>query len=220
MAELKTDVRYIKGIGEQRAKALNKLGIATLQDLISWFPRRYDDRREAKRIADLVPDEYACVSAMVAAEPKINRIRKGMELVKVRAVDDSGTLDVTFFNQTWLKDHLKPGETYVFYGKAEGNLLRHGCVPNPDQTGKQQCKQRDHNHSGHDAASPVGAEHMKEPLPAVLFSLAVSPVHGIVESSKGCAGGGNGETSQQPEQTEENAVRDPAHGDHQGVVGV
>ena len=124
MAELKTDVRYIKGIGEQRAKALNKLGIATLRDLISWFPRRYDDRREAKRIADLIPDEYACVLAMVAAEPKINRIRKGMELVKVRAVDDSGTLDVTFFNQTWLKDHLKPGETYVFYGKAEGNLLR------------------------------------------------------------------------------------------------
>ena len=124
MAELKTDVRYIKGIGEQRAKSLSKLGIVTLQDLISWFPRRYDDRRESKRIAELTPGETACVTAMVAAEPKINRIRKGMELVKVRAVDDTGTLEVTFFNQTWLKDHLKSGEIYVFYGKAEGNLLR------------------------------------------------------------------------------------------------
>ena len=38
MADLTTDVRYIKGIGEQRAKALNKLGICTLRDLISWFP--------------------------------------------------------------------------------------------------------------------------------------------------------------------------------------
>ena len=38
MADLKTDVRYIKGIGEQRAKALGKLGIHTLRDLISWFP--------------------------------------------------------------------------------------------------------------------------------------------------------------------------------------
>ena len=44
MADLNTDVRYIKGIGEQRAKALGKLGIATLRDLISYFPRAYDDR--------------------------------------------------------------------------------------------------------------------------------------------------------------------------------
>ena len=55
MADLTTDVRTIKGIGEQRAKALNKLGITTLRDLISWFPRRYEDRTQVKRIADLVP---------------------------------------------------------------------------------------------------------------------------------------------------------------------
>ena len=53
MADLNTDVRYIKGIGEQRAKALGKLGIATLRDLISYFPRAYDDRSALRRIADL-----------------------------------------------------------------------------------------------------------------------------------------------------------------------
>ena len=124
MADLTTDIRSIKGIGEQRAKALNKLGITTLRDLISWFPRKYDDRRQAKRIADLVPGESACVAAMIAAEPKVSHIRKGMDLVKVRAVDESGVLDITFFNQTWLKNQLIQGETYIFYGKAEGNLLR------------------------------------------------------------------------------------------------
>lgn len=124
MADLYTDVRYIKGIGEQRAKALNKLGIATLHDLISWFPRKYDDRTQAKRIADLVPGEAACVEAMIASEPKVSHVRRGMDLIKVRAVDDSGVLDVTFFNQTWLKSSLQVGETYIFYGKAEGNLLR------------------------------------------------------------------------------------------------
>ena len=124
MAELTTDVRYIKGIGEQRAKALNKLGIANLRDLISWFPRTYDDRRQAKRIADLIPGEAACVSAMIASAPKVSHIRKGMDLVKVRAVDETGVLDITFFNQTWLKNSLVQGETYIFYGKAEGNLLR------------------------------------------------------------------------------------------------
>ena len=124
MADLTTDIRSIKGIGEQRAKALNKLGITTLRDLISWFPRKYDDRRQARRIADLVPGESACVAAMIAAEPKVSHIRKGMDLIKVRAVDESGVLDVTFFNQTWLKNQLIQGETYIFYGKAEGNLLR------------------------------------------------------------------------------------------------
>lgn len=124
MADLATDVRYIKGIGEQRAKALSKLGITTLRDLIAWFPRKYDDRRQTKRIVDLIPGESACVAAMIASPPTVSHIRKGMDLVKVRAVDESGVLDVTFFNQTWLKNQLHQGETYIFYGKAEGNLLR------------------------------------------------------------------------------------------------
>ena len=55
---------------------------------------------------------------MIAAEPKVSHIRKGMDLIKVRAVDESGVLDITFFNQTWLKNQLIQGETYIFYGKA------------------------------------------------------------------------------------------------------
>jgi len=137
MADLTTDVRFIKGIGEQRAKALNKLGIATLRDLIGWFPRKYDDRRAAKRIADLTPGETACVSAMIASPPTVSHIRKGMDLIKVRAVDESGTLDVTFFNQTWLKNQLQVGQTYIFYGRAEGNLLRKTMAsPIVEQEGK------------------------------------------------------------------------------------
>ena len=124
MADLNTDVRYIKGIGEAKAKALGKLGIFTLGDLIGWFPRRYEDRRETRPISSLIPGETACVAAMIASEPKVSHIRKGMDLVKVRAVDDTGALDVTFFNQSWLKNQLRGGETYIFYGRAEGSLLR------------------------------------------------------------------------------------------------
>ena len=124
MTELAADVRYIKGVGEQRAKALQKLNIFTLQDLISYFPRAYDDRREFRRIKDLRPGESACVEAVVAAEPVLSRVRRGLELVKLRAVDETGALDVTFFNQTYMKNNLHAGETYTFYGKAEGDLLR------------------------------------------------------------------------------------------------
>ena len=124
MADLNTPVEEIRGIGPQRAKALGKLGIQTLRDLIAWFPRKYDDRTVTRRIAELVPGESACVAAMVATAPAISHIRRGMDLVKLRAVDESGVLDVTFFNQTWLKNSLRVGETYIFCGRAEGNLLR------------------------------------------------------------------------------------------------
>ena len=139
MSDLSRDVRYIKGIGEQRAKALAKLNIHTLRDLLTWFPRKYDDRRAAKRIAELQPGEAACVEAMIAAPPTLSRIRKGLDLVKLRAVDESGTLDVTFFNQSWLKNNLCHGESYTFYGKAEGNLLRRQMTnPVVEEAGKRE----------------------------------------------------------------------------------
>ena len=124
MADLSTNVQFIRGIGPQKAKALSKLGITTLRDLIAWFPRRYEDRTALRHIAELQNGETACVAAMVAAPPTLAHIRKGMDLIKVRAVDETGVLDVTFFNQTWLKNNLRQGETYIFCGRAEGSLLR------------------------------------------------------------------------------------------------
>ena len=128
MADLSTDVRYVKGVGEQRAKALARLGIHTLRDLISYFPRAYEDRRTFKRVIDLQPGENACVRAMVAADPTLSRVRKGLELVKLRAVDETGALDITFFNQAYRKNDLRRGETYIFFGRAEGSLLRKTMV--------------------------------------------------------------------------------------------
>ena len=124
MPELSTNVRYIKGVGEQRAKALARLGVRTLGDLLNYFPRAYEDRTAVRPIAELALDETACVRAMVAAEPRLTRVRRGLDLVKLRIVDESGSADVTFFNQSYVRDQLVPGESYVFYGKAGGNLLR------------------------------------------------------------------------------------------------
>ena len=126
MPTLTTDIRAIKGIGEQRAKSLAKLHIATLRDLIAYFPRSYEDRTAVTPIAQLQSGETACVEAMVAAAPTLSRVRRGLELVKLRAVDATGTLDITFFNQPYMKDQLKAGETYTFFGKAEGALAKEG----------------------------------------------------------------------------------------------
>lgn len=120
MPELNTDVRYIKGIGEQRAKALAKLGISTLGDLVRYFPRAYEDRSSITQIALAEIDSSVCIRAMVSAVPRVVRVRSGLELVKLRAVDDSGSIDITYFNQKYIKNQLKEGEYYYFYGKITG----------------------------------------------------------------------------------------------------
>ena len=124
MAALNTDIRYIKGVGEARAKALAKLGVTDLRSLLSYFPRAYEDRRACKKIAGLVPGEMSCVCAVVAGEAKLSRIRKGLDLVKLRVVDESGALELTYFNQSYLKNTFHTGEAYVFYGRAEGTPRR------------------------------------------------------------------------------------------------
>ena len=139
MADLHTDIRYIKGIGEARAKSLNKLHITTLKDLISYFPRGYEDRTLTRPIRELIVGEYACVKAMLASDPTAHRISGGKTLVKARAVDDGGSLDLVFFNQEYRKNSLHKGETYIFYGKVEGNLLRRQMVnPLLEREGQQQ----------------------------------------------------------------------------------
>ncbi len=130
MSDLHTDVRYVKGIGEARAKSLAKLGITDLYSLISYFPRAWEDRAAIRTIDTLTIGEYACVKAMVAAPPVASHIRKGLDLLKVKVVDSTSTLFLTFFNQPYLKNSLVMGETYVFYGKAEGTLL-HKQMTNP-----------------------------------------------------------------------------------------
>ena len=120
MASLHTDIRYIKGVGEARAKSLAKLGVTDLFSLLSYFPRAYEDRRAYKTIAGLTPGEMSCVCAVVAGEPKLSRIRKGLDLVKLRVVDETGALELTYFNQSYLKTAFRTGDAYVFYGRAEG----------------------------------------------------------------------------------------------------
>ena len=116
--DLNTDVRFLKGIGEQRAVALGRLGIHCVGDLLAYFPRSYDDRTHFSAISSLTDGQTACVRGIVSETPTLSRVRKGMELVKLRAVDDTGVLYITYFNQSYVRNQLRTGESYVFYGKV------------------------------------------------------------------------------------------------------
>ncbi len=117
--QLSDSITTLKGIGEKKALAFEKLGVFSLYDLLTYFPRRYEDRTLSKPIALTVNEESCCLSAVIATEPRLVRVRRGMELVKFRIADESGTADLTFFNQSYLKNHFRQGEEYSFYGKVE-----------------------------------------------------------------------------------------------------
>lgn len=120
--ELTDDVKFVKGVGPNRAKLLNKLGIFTLKDLITYFPRQYEDRSKPKKIAELLDGETATIKAICVSRMTEARIRKNFTLYKILVRDDSGTCQITWFNQSYLKGKLKLGCTYTFYGKVSNKF--------------------------------------------------------------------------------------------------
>ena len=125
---LDTPVTDFPGVGPARAKKLEKLGILRAADLLTYYPRDYEDRRRIWSIWAAPLGEKVCVSALAAERPVLSYIRKGMELVKLRVVDNSGTLYLTFFNQSYLKNSFQPGEEYVFYGEIQEQGSRRSMV--------------------------------------------------------------------------------------------
>ena len=118
MIDLNKDIQFIKGVGPSRVKLLNKLGITNLEDLITYYPRQYEDRGKPKTISELVDKEEALVSAIVVSRMSEIRIRKNLTLCKVIVRDETGTMQVTWYNQAYLKNTLKVNERYKFFGKV------------------------------------------------------------------------------------------------------
>ena len=118
VSALSKNLQYLKGVGEERARLFAKLGVRTLGDLVRYFPRDYEDRTVVKPIKELIDGESVSVRAMAAGAPRLSRIAGGRDLVRVRAVDDSGGVELYFFNRPYVKNSLVPGETYTIYGKV------------------------------------------------------------------------------------------------------
>ena len=123
MARLFESVRYLKGVGDARAKTFANLGITTLYDLISYFPRAYEDRSRILPISELQVDEPACFRAFVTSQPRTSHIRKGLDLTKLTVADETARLNLSFFNQTYVADNLHYGEEYYFYGSLNGDYM-------------------------------------------------------------------------------------------------
>ena len=136
--KLDTPLTQFPGVGEVRAKKLEKLGLHQCRDLLSYFPRDYEDRRKVHSIRSAPLGQKVCISAMAAEHPRLSRIRKGLDLVKLKVVDQAGALHITFFNQSYVERALRAGEEYIFYGVVEEQGSRRTMV-NPifERVGRQ-----------------------------------------------------------------------------------
>lgn len=65
---------------------------------------------------------------MAAEHPRLARIRRGLELVQLRVVDQAGALHITFFNQSYVERALRAGEEYIFFGTVEEQGSRRAMV--------------------------------------------------------------------------------------------
>ncbi len=151
---LNKPVTCLKNVGEKRAVALGKIGITTIGDLVTHFPRAYQNRgdiltveevktRLRRKLAEQSYDaschdvtdgeakttlysEPCAVLLTVASEPTVRMIRRGMTLVKFRAFDETGTCDITYFNVMFIKDVVHTGSVFRFFGRFSlmGNRLQ------------------------------------------------------------------------------------------------
>ena len=116
MVDLDKDVKYVKTVGPNRVKLLNKLNIYTLKDLIEYYPRDYEDRSKPKNLYECTDGEEVLIEAMAAG--RITEMHKGrMTISRLIVKDQTGTCYMTWFNQGYLRDKFQTGRMYRFFGK-------------------------------------------------------------------------------------------------------
>ncbi len=110
-------VSSVKGIGEKKARLLLKLNIKTVGDILYYLPRYYEEPGRFCSIADLKEDGFYTAAGHVSKEPKVKRIRKGLNMTAFSICDETGSIEAVFFNQPYVCRMIKMGEKVYLSGK-------------------------------------------------------------------------------------------------------
>ena len=114
------DIKSLTGVGEKRAKDFEKKGIRTVEELLYFFPRGYEDRNEVKNIEDCAVGDTVCIKGTVMAPVREVRIRKNMTIYSMIVCDESGAMSVMWYNNRFVKNQFKTDDVYMFFGKVSG----------------------------------------------------------------------------------------------------
>ena len=124
MPYLHTPIEALSGVGPTRKTAYNKMGIYTVEDLLYHFPRAYEHRGDVRALAESRDEAYRTGKARMATlltvstEPRVSRVKGRMTVLKFRAFDESGSCEITFFNQEFLRNTFSVGGVFRFDGRV------------------------------------------------------------------------------------------------------
>ncbi|HZK27359.1 MAG TPA: ATP-dependent DNA helicase RecG [Thermoclostridium sp.] len=121
---LHSSVQSVKQVGPATARKLNKLGIDTIGDLITYYPRDYEDRNKEKKVFELLDGDKCAIILRVLHDVTVNRPRRNLRIYKTVAGDESGIVTLTWFNQDYIKGKVSKGSDYVFFGKVKKSGTR------------------------------------------------------------------------------------------------
>jgi len=117
---LNDSLRYLKGIGPRRAETFKKLGVSSIEDLLYYFPKRYEDRTHFIPISELQEGLNQTIKAKVLVKGERRSLRrKGFTIVEAVVADQSGKLTCVWFNQPYIKEYLNLGVELILFGKVE-----------------------------------------------------------------------------------------------------
>lgn len=123
--ELSDDVRMVKHVGPKKAQLLKKLGIETVYDLVTYYPRAYEDESTISHISELHAGERESVLGTIMNISE-RTVRRNMTILKVMISDGTGFVQVVWFNQRYLKKQLKTGSRIFIKGKVQYAYGGHG----------------------------------------------------------------------------------------------
>jgi ATP-dependent DNA helicase RecG len=116
---LATPLQYLKGVGPRRAADFERVGLATVEDLLYRFPIRYEDRSRLQTIASLKPGLTASIVGRIVSCHLRSTRRPGFKIFEALVSDDTGSLRVIWLNQAFLRDVFARGQHVVLYGSVE-----------------------------------------------------------------------------------------------------
>lgn len=121
--KLDDDIKIVKGIGDKTASLYGKLGINTVNDLITYYPRAYKTYSEPVPVKTTVEGDRVAVFCKVVTYVESHN-GKRYNITSLSAADDSGSIRMVWFNMPFLKNKFHKGEEYIFYGvvKYTGNM--------------------------------------------------------------------------------------------------
>ncbi|MDD5606082.1 MAG: ATP-dependent DNA helicase RecG [Patescibacteria group bacterium] len=112
-------IDQITGVGPALALTLKKNGVQTAEDLIYYFPRKWEDLSHLSPIAEVKEDEKATIKATLSNLKSFRSRFKKMSIVQGIATDESGIINLVWFNQPYLKTSLKPAQEYFLTGQVK-----------------------------------------------------------------------------------------------------